>query len=283
MDTQVESASYLAPKLSRESSGRRRRNRDALLTFLLPLLTLVAVVILWDGAIVLFDIPSEVIPRPMDAVSVWWDGMRSGVFVWHTLVTLQEVIYGFVIGTAGGFVVGVLVAEFRYVRMAVLPFLIVLQITPKVAIAPLFIIWLGYGIESKVAIAASISFFPVVINTIAGLQATDSETLEMMKAFCASRFQVFRRVKLKLALPYIFAGLNVAMALAVIGAIVAEFVGSTKGLGYLILQANFKLDTAQVFAVLFMLAGLGIALNTVLQLVSRRALFWHDSERSKRA
>jgi NitT/TauT family transport system permease protein len=283
MDTQVESASYLAPKLSRESSGRRRKNRDALLTFLLPLLTLVAVVILWDGAIVLFEIPSEVIPRPMDAVSVWWDGMRSGVFIWHTFVTLQEVIYGFVIGTAGGFVVGVLVAEFRYVRMAVFPFLIVLQITPKVAIAPLFIIWLGYGIESKVAIAASISFFPVVINTIAGLQATDSETLEMMKAFCATRFQVFKRVKLKLALPYIFAGLNVAMALAVIGAIVAEFVGSTKGLGYLILQANFKLDTAQVFAVLFMLAGLGIALNTVLQLVSRRALFWHDSERAKRA
>jgi NitT/TauT family transport system permease protein len=283
MDTRAESASYLAPRRSIDAPVKRRRNRDALLSVLLPIATLVVVVVVWDGVITLFDVPPEVIPRPGDAISVLIHGLSTGVFITHTLVTLQEVLYGFVIGCGLGFVVGVLVAEFPYVRMAVYPFLIVLQITPKVAIAPLFIIWLGYGIESKVAIAASISFFPVVINTIAGLRSADAEILEMMKAFCASRWQTFHRVKLKLALPYIFAGLNVAMALAVIGAIVAEFVGSTKGLGYLILQANFKLDTAQVFAVLVMLAALGITLNTVLQLVARRALFWHDSERSKSA
>jgi NitT/TauT family transport system permease protein len=282
MRTPVESVSSLEPKPLPDRSVLGRWNRDAMLSFLLPLVTLVVVLIVWDRAIVYFRLPPEIIPRPLAAMDVLWDGLRSGVFIAHTWVTLQEVIYGFVLGGVAGFVCGVVIAEFSYVRMAVSPFLIVLQITPKVAIAPLFIIWLGYGIQSKVAIAISISFFPVVINTIAGLRAVDSELLEMMDAFCATRWQTFHRVKLKMALPYIFAGLNVGMALAVIGAIVAEFVGSTKGLGYLILQANFKLDTEQVFALLVILAALGIALDAVLRFVSRRALFWHDSERSNR-
>lgn len=283
MATQAQSASFSAPRRSPESSKRRKWRRDRMLAVALPLVTLAVVVVVWDRVIALLDVTPEVMPKPGDALAMLWFGLSSGVYVTHTLVTLQEVLYGFAIGGIAGFAIGVLVAEFRYVRMAFFPFLIVLQITPKVAVAPLFIIWLGYGIESKVAIAASISFFPIVINTVAGLRSADAEMLEMMQAFCATRWQTFRRVKLKLALPYIFAGLNVAMALAVIGAIVAEFVGSTQGLGYLILQANFKLDTAQVFAVLVMLAALGIALNAVLSLVSRRALFWHDSERSDRS
>jgi NitT/TauT family transport system permease protein len=270
----------LAPKRSRERLWVRRTRQSAL-AVALPLATLLVLVIIWDRLIVWLEVGPEIMPRPGEAVDVLWSGLLSGVFLTHTAVTLQEVLYGFVIGGVAGFVVGVAVAEWRYVRMAVYPFLIVLQITPKVAVAPLFIIWLGYGIQSKVAIAASISFFPVIINTIVGLRSADAETLEMMKAFCATRWQTFMRVKLKLALPYIFAGLNVAMALAVIGAIVAEFVGSTQGLGYLILQANFKLDTAQVFAVLVMLAALGITLNTILEIIAKRALFWHDSERSK--
>jgi len=264
-----------------EVSPWRARNRDKILAVALPLLTLGVILIAWDRAIVALNITAEVLPTPAESLSALWYGLATGIYVTHTVVTLQEVIYGFVLGTVSGFFVGVLVAEFKYVRMAVFPFLIVLQITPKVAIAPLFIIWLGYGIESKVAIAASISFFPVIINTVAGLRSADVEMLEMMRAFCATRWQTFARVKLKLALPYIFAGLNVAMALAVIGAIVAEFVGSTQGLGYLILQANFKLDMPQVFAVLVMLAALGIALNSVLLFLSRRTLFWHDSERVK--
>lgn len=279
MDIQAESASFSAPKPSPDMAARRGWTRGRILPIVLPLLTLAVFVIVWDRVIVMLGVTPEVMPRPGAALDDLLHGLSTGVYVTHTLVTLEEVIYGFVIGTLGGFAVGVLVAEFRYVRMALYPFLIVLQITPKVAIAPLFIIWLGYGISSKVAIAASISFFPVIINTVAGLRAADAELLEMMRAFCATRWQVFHRVKLKLALPYIFAGLNVAMALAVIGAIVAEFVGSTQGLGYLILQANFKLDTAQVFAVLVLLAVLGIALSALLSFVSRRALFWHDSER----
>jgi NitT/TauT family transport system permease protein len=275
-----ESASYSAPKRWPDGRLSRRVSRDAVLAVVLPVLTGLVLLLLWDWSIERFDIPATLLPRSADALGALWYGVTSGVMIVHTLVTLQEVFYGFVIGAAAGFVFGVVVAEWALVRMALYPFLIAIQMTPKVAIAPLFIIWLGYGIASKVAIAACITFFPVLINTVAGLRAVDVETLEMMRAFRATRWQAFRRVKLTFALPYIFAGLEVAVVLAVIGAIVAEFIGATKGLGYLMLQATYKLDTAQVFAVLVMLALLGMVLNMLIRVAARRALFWHDSERS---
>jgi len=241
---------------------------------------MIILLVVWDWAIIRFDIPATLIPSPGDAFGELYYGLISWTLIEHTLVTLQEVFYGFLLGAFAGFLFGVLVAEFSYVRMAIYPFLIAIQMVPKVAIAPLFIIWIGYGVGSKVAIAASITFFPVLINTVAGLRSVDGEALEMMRAFRATQWQTFHRVKLRFALPYIFAGLEVAMVLAVIGAIVAEFVGATKGLGYLILQATFKLETGKVFAVLVMLALLGIVLNALIRLIARRALFWHDSERT---
>jgi NitT/TauT family transport system permease protein len=272
--------SYWAPRRWREILGGRRWNRDAFLTVLLPSVTLVVLLAIWDWSIVQFDIPSTLMPRPGDAFDELRYGLVSGTLIYHTLVTLQEVLYGFLLGALAGFVFGVFVAEWALVRMSIFPFLVAIQMVPKVAIAPLFIIWLGYGIGSKVAIAASITFFPVLINTVAGLRSVDGETLEMMRAFRATRWQSFHRVKLRFAMPYIFAGLEIAIVLSVIGAIVAEFVGSTKGLGHLILQATFELKTAEVFAVLVMLALLGITLNGLIRLLAHRALFWHDSKRT---
>jgi NitT/TauT family transport system permease protein len=280
MTIPAESASYSAPKRWHELLSRRRFGRDAVLTVVLPLITLVLFIQFWDWSIVRFDIPPTLLPGPGDAFGELWYGLRTGTIISHTLVTMQEVLYGFLIGALLGFMFGVVVAEWSLVRMAIYPFLIAFQMIPKVAVAPLFIIWLGYGIGSKVAIAASITFFPVLINTVAGLRSVDGEILEMMRAFRATRWQSFHRVKLRFALPYIFAGLEVAMVLAVIGAIVSEFVGSTKGLGYLILQATYSLETAKIFAVLVMLALLGIILNAMIRVIARRTLFWHDSERT---
>jgi NitT/TauT family transport system permease protein len=206
-------------------------------------------------------------------------GLKSGTLLIHTWVTLQEVFYGFLVGALAGFALGALVAESTFTRLALYPFLVAFQMIPKVAIAPLFIIWLGYGVSSKVAFTASITFFPVVINTIAGLRSVDSEVLEMMRVFRATRWQAFYRVKLRFALPYLFASLEVAMVLSVIGAIVAEFVGATKGLGYLILQEMHQLETARVFAVLIVLSVVGIILSWVIRVIARAALFWHESER----
>lgn len=276
MATPAESESISAP---RSSPSGARWGRGALLAIALPSITLVVLLVLWDRAVVHFQIPSTLLARPLEVWSELVYGLKSGVLLTHTWVTLQEVFYGFLVGAFAGFALGAVVAESTWTRLALYPFLVAFQMIPKVAIAPLFIIWLGYGVSSKVAFTASITFFPVVINTIAGLRSVDSEVLEMMRVFRATRWQAFYRVKLKFALPYLFASLEVAMVLSVIGAIVAEFVGATKGLGYLILQEMHKLETARVFAVLIVLSVVGIILSWVIRLIARAALFWHESER----
>src|SRR6185295_11457499 len=279
MTTPAESESYSALKRSPSPAGLRRWGRDALLAIALPSITLVLLLALWDWAVVYFNIPSTLLARPGAVVSELYYGVTSGLLAKHTLITMQEVVYGFAVGAFAGFVLGAAVAESTWTRMTLYPFLIAFQMIPKVAIAPLFIIWLGYGISSKVAFTASITFFPVVINTIAGLRSVDGEVLEMMRVFRASRWQSFYRVKLRFAMPYIFASLEVAMVLSVIGAIVAEFVGATKGLGYLNLQEMHKLETARVFAVLIVLSVVGIILSWVIRVIAKAALFWHESER----
>ncbi|MEA3194437.1 MAG: NitT/TauT family transport system permease protein [Betaproteobacteria bacterium] len=279
MATPAESESYSAPKRSPSATGLRRWGRDALLALALPSITLVLFLALWDGAVVYFNIPSTLLARPGAVVSELYYGVTSGLLARHTMITMQEVVYGFAVGAFAGFVLGAAVAESTWTRLALYPFLIAFQMIPKVAIAPLFIIWLGYGVSSKVAFTASITFFPVVINTIVGLRSVDAEVLEMMRVFRASRWQTFWRVKMKFALPYLFASLEVAMVLSVIGAIVAEFVGATGGLGYLILQQMHTLETARVFAVLVVLSLLGIVLSWLIRVAARRALFWHESER----
>lgn len=276
MATPAESESISAP---RRSPSGTRWGRGALLAVALPSITLVVLLVLWDRAVVHFQIPSTLLARPLDVLSELAYGLKTGTLLIHTWVTLQEVFYGFLVGALAGFALGALVAESTWTRLALYPFLVAFQMIPKVAIAPLFIIWLGYGVSSKVAFTASITFFPVVINTIAGLRSVDSEVLEMMRVFRATRWQAFYRVKLRFALPYLFASLEVAMVLSVIGAIVAEFVGATKGLGYLILQEMHQLETARVFAVLIVLSVVGIILSWVIRVIARAALFWHESER----
>lgn len=276
MATPAESESISA---RRPSPSGARWGRSTLLAIALPSITLILLLLLWDWAVVHFQIPSTLLARPLEVLSELVYGLKSGTLVTHTWVTLQEVFYGFAVGAFAGFALGALVAESTWTRLALYPFLVAFQMIPKVAIAPLFIIWLGYGVSSKVAFTASITFFPVVINTIAGLRSVDSEVLEMMRVFRATRWQAFYRVKLRFALPYIFASLEVAMVLSVIGAIVAEFVGATKGLGYLILQEMHTLETARVFAVLIVLSVVGIILSWVIRVIARAALFWHESER----
>src|SRR5690606_34953635 len=140
--------------------------------------------------------------------------------------------------------------QFPLLERTLYPYVVAFQTIPKVAIAPIIVIWFGYGISSKIVITATIAFFPALANTIAGLRATPPEQLELLVAYTATRWQVFWKVKVPQALPYIFVGLDVAIVLSIIGAIVGEFVGARAGLGYLIMQANFSMDMARTFAIL---------------------------------
>lgn len=231
----------------------------------------------WEAAVILFEVPPIVIPAPSAVAVALRDGFASGEFVEHFWVTFTEVVLGFLAGASVGFVLGTLVGLFPLLERTIYPYVVAFQTLPKVAIAPIIVIWFGYGIESKIVITATIAFFPVLANTIVGLRAVPRDQVELMVAFTASRWQVFRMARLPQALPYVFVGLDVAIVLAVIGAIVGEFVGSQAGLGYLILQRNFNLDMAGVFAILIILSLMGIGLHLLVNTVQRRVVFWMGS------
>lgn len=230
----------------------------------------------WELAVRLFDIPKIVLPAPSAVAAALWFGIQ-GDFIMHFGITFYEVIAGFIIGSATGLILGALIAQFTLLERTLYPYIIAFQTLPKVAIAPIIVIWFGYGVTSKIVITATIAFFPLLANTIVGLRSAPSEQIELMVAFTASRWQVFRLARLPQALPYIFVGLDVAIVLSVIGAIVGEFVGAQAGLGYLILQKNFNMDMAGVFAILIVLSAMGVGLHLLVNAVQRRVVFWMDN------
>ena len=242
----------------------------------LSLITFVVFVTVWEVAVRAFDVPTIILPPPSAVAEAFWASLKSGELVSHTLVTLFEILAGFALGAASGLVLGFLIALFPLAERILYPYVIAFQTIPKVAVAPIIVIWFGFGPASKVVITATIAFFPLIASTITGLRAAPQEQVDMMITYTASRWQVFRLVRLPQALPYIFVGLDVAIVLSVIGAIVGEFVGAKSGLGYLILQKNFNFDLAGTFAVLIVLSAIGVGLHALISWVQRRVVFWVD-------
>lgn len=252
--------------------SRRLRTRPELI--LIPAL-FIAIVAIWEAVIRGFDIPIYIMPAPSNILRAllntsYWD---------NALYTLGEAMAGFVLAAIAGLVLGGFIAQFTLVEKTLYPYLIAIQTTPKVAIAPLFIMWFGFGMTSKVIIAATIAFFPILVNVISGLRSTDPQRLELMQSLRATRWQIFTMVRLPGALPMIFAGLNIAIIFSILGAIVGEFLGSRKGLGNAIMQLNVNLDTAGVFATLFVLSAIGVVLHVLMSMLQRKALFWADEAR----
>jgi NitT/TauT family transport system permease protein len=219
-----------------------------------------------------------VIPLPSSVLPALGELVTGGTLGQHTLVTVGEAATGFAIAVAIGLTLGTLIAEFRVVERILYPYLVALQTMPKIALAPVLLVWFGFGLGSKIAVAAVISLFPVLVNTIAGLQSCDPGRLDVLRALGASRWDCFRLVKLPNALPFIFSGLSAAVMFALTGALVGEFVGASAGLGYLIVQANNSMDIPQVFAILLILVAIGVAAFAAMQKVRRKFLFWSANE-----
>jgi NitT/TauT family transport system permease protein len=196
----------------------------------------------WEWVVRAWRIPDFLVPAPSTVAGALARGVRSGLYVANFWVTLSEALLGFVIAAAAGIVAGAVIAQFRMMEQTFYPYLVALQTLPKIAIAPLIIVWFGFGISSKVIIAATVAFFPVLVNVIVGLKTIDPAKLDLMRSLRASRWQTFRLVTFPNALPFVFAGLDIAVVFSVLGAIVGEFVGAQKGLGNLILQFNVSLD-----------------------------------------
>ena len=196
----------------------------------------------WEYACYAFSVSELIVPSPSQIVVALIEGFRSGQFVDELLTTLVEVVAGFVLAATTAFLIGTLISQVRLLELVIYPYIVAIQTLPKVAVAPLILIWVGLGIEGKIFIAATVSFFPMLVNTIAGLRSAPQNELDLMRSLSASRWKIFRYVQLPEALPFIFAGLNIGLVLSVLGAIVGEFVGAKAGLGYLILQMNFNMD-----------------------------------------
>lgn len=241
-------------------------------------IALLAVVLgVWEASVRIFDVPAIVLPSPISIFEQLVKLLGSALFYRHIWVTLSEILGGFVLGSAAGILLGTAIGLSRVLARLLFPYVIAFETMPKVAIAPIIVIWAGYGTGSKVIIAALIVFFPLLANTVMGLRSAPREEIEMLRAFTATRWQIFRMAQLKHALPHIFTGLDIAIVLSVIGAIVGEFVGAKAGLGYLILQNNFNFNIAGSFAVLFVLSAIGIVLHWIVSAVHERVVFWVDS------
>lgn len=232
----------------------------------------------WELIVRLLDVPPIVLPPPSEVARAMVDTVGSRSFASHLGITLYEILAGFALGGLAGLLLGVAIGQSRLLEKTLYPYLVAFQSVPKVAIAPLFVIWFGFDAGSKIVITATVAFFPVLANTIAGLRATPADQIELMTAFTATRWQTFWGVRLPQALPYIAVGVDVGMMMAVIGAIVGEFVGAKAGLGFLILQKNFSMDMAGVFAILIVLSAIGVGLHLLIQWLRRRLIFWVDHD-----
>jgi NitT/TauT family transport system permease protein len=254
---------------------RRRRIISSGSDNLISLIGFLLLVCAWELAVYLFEIPDYILPAPSAVAKSLYNGFASGIFIANLMVTAIQTLAGFFLAAILGTALGAVVAQFDIVERVVYPWLVALQALPKIAIAPLIIIWAGYGISSKIIIVALVAIFPVLVNTIMGLKSCDQGKLDLMRALGAGRWETFRSVRLPNALPFIFAGLNVAIVLAILGSIVGEFVGSKAGLGNLILEANFQFDVARIFAVLVILGAFGVILSKLMGIVQDYFLFWN--------
>lgn len=238
-----------------------------------------AIIGTWQAVAYAGVLPPVVLPAPNDILKRGFELFYQGDIWPHLIATTIEVLWGFALGVSAGFAFGAIVALMPSVEKYIYPYIVALQTIPKVAIAPLFLIWFGYGLTSKAVISALLCFFPVLVSVMSAFHTTDRDQLDMMKAIGATRWQTFIHLRAFAAMPTIFAGIEIASVFAVIGALVGEFVGSQAGLGHLIMVLNFNIDVAGVFAVLVVLSIFGTVLHSLVKFVGRRCVFWIRSER----
>jgi len=247
--------------------------------FVLAPALLVLIIGVWEFSVPYFQVPNYILPTPSDIAMALWRGLDAGPLdrggYWlHAGVTVAEVLLGFVIGSGVGLLIGTVISQFRIIEATLRVYIVAIQSLPKIALAPIIVLWFGFGLTSKVVIICLLTFFPLLVTSMAGFKAVDPERLELMRALGARPWQIFWKVRLPSALPYIFAGLDMAAVFAVVGAVVGEFVGAQRGLGTLILSMNAQMDTAGTFSVFIILAIVGILLHKGLRMVERRVLFW---------
>jgi NitT/TauT family transport system permease protein len=269
-----------SPAAPPPAAARRGRwdLRDRPELWLVPGLFLV-VMLVWQYGVGLLGIGEFVLPRPTQIFDSLQVQLGDDLFWGHLWVTAQEALLGFAIGVVTALVLGTAISQVSLLEKTLMPYVVAFQTVPKVALAPLFVVWFGFGLTSKVVMAAVISFFPMLINVIEGLRSADADRIHMLTVFGGSRMQIFRMVRLPTAMPFIFAGLDIGIVFAILGAVVGEFIGAQAGLGYLLLQTNYNFDIAGMFAVLVVLSVMGLVAHFTIRAAQRHFAFWAEESR----
>jgi len=246
--------------------------KQGLLNLLFPLAGTAIILIAWHLYVVMLNVPAVVLPGPWQVAVAMRE--YSAILLSEGWVTFLECVYGFALAMGIGIPIAVVMTYSRIANLMFYPLLVASQSIPKVAIAPILLVWFGTGIESKLAMAFVIAFFPAVVDTATGLRSTSPELLELARSLQCSRLQTFLKIQLPSALPSIFSGAKIAVTLAVIGAVIGEFIGSNEGLGNLLLTANSQLNSALVWASLVVLSGLGMLLYGAVVLAEKIMMPW---------
>ncbi|MES2688154.1 MAG: ABC transporter permease [Pseudomonadota bacterium] len=245
------------------------------------LVLFVALVAGWEVLARGDQVSALVLPAPSVIWDSLWNGLRSGYFLPHIIHTGTELLLGLALGCAAGLLGGIALGESAFLRRLLFPYVLVSQVVPKLALAPLFIVWFGFGMTSTVVITALICFFPLMENTLTGLQQVEPRKLELFRMLGATRLQTLLRLKIPSGLPVIMAGFRVAVVLALVGAVVGEFIGGSKGLGALIIASQSMMDTPLMFAVLLLITVLGLLIYQLAIGLERLLLWPHLKENSK--
>lgn len=258
------------------ASPKPRRRLRASDGWVRAVATFLVVFVLWELAYRLLRLPVYILPGPSkigeDFVA------QSGRILLHALYTGQIIIAGYVVAVLVSVPLALVIAYSRFIETTIYPLLVVFQIIPKIAVAPLFIIWFGFGFSPKVMLVFLLSFFPMVISAIAGFKAADPDIMDLARTTGAGQWKMFVKIRLPQALPSIFTGLKVGAAMAATAAVVAEFVGSNRGLGYLLLEYNGNIETPLVFAAIITLSLIGLAIYYAVEFAERVAIPWHVSQ-----
>ena len=237
----------------------------------------IAFVLIWENLVNILKIEEIILPAPSQIGDSLYFQLSNPLFWSNFRITSQETLLGFTAAVIFAVIAGTFISQIKVVDKAFMPYLVGFQAIPKIALAPIFIVWFGFGMTSKVVMAATVAFFPMLINIIEGLKSADNDQIRMLRVFGASRFQIFLKVQIPCALPFFFAGLDVGILLAILGAVVGEFLGSQDGLGAMVLLAQYNFETPTMFAILIVLSLMGIFAHIVVKALQRKFAFWGDS------